>query len=232
MDISYDTQRPGGDYTRFPADSAQQCAQRCARDSRCVAFDYTTVDYFCYLKTWSPPARRYRDIISGVKRPFYPQVKSVQELLIQQYYNPGPADGLMGRQTRIALEKYQRDQNIPVTGRIDDATLIALGLRQPINPVSVTTGGNKGQKGVGEGQQSDTVSWKQEAQRNSSESDLLYIKTVGVTYLQIEDNIYANILAKIPAGEVLQVLSEKGDWYKVSYNNQVGFVLAESVEKQ
>ena len=106
MDVSYDTQRPGGDYTRFPADSAQQCAQRCVQDARCVAFDYTTVDYYCYLKTWSPPARRYRDIIYGVKRPFYPQVKSVQELLIQQHYNPGPADGLMGRQTRIALEKY------------------------------------------------------------------------------------------------------------------------------
>ena len=218
MDFSYDTQRPGGDYTSFQTQSAQQCSQNCAQDSRCAAFDYTTSDSFCYLKTWKPSARRYRGIISGVKRRYYSPVKSVQELLIQQNYNPGIADGLMGTNTRIALENYQKDHHILVTGRIDDATLISLGLLTSTEVVL---------------QGPSIESPKQEiSEEYTKENLLLYIKTVGVTYLQLADNIYADVLAKIPVNTVLQVLSQKGEWYKVSYQNQVGYVLAESVQKQ
>lgn len=46
----------------------------------------------------------------------------------------------------------------------------------------------------------------------------------------MEDDIYARVLAKIPANTILQPLSHNGDWYKVSYQNQSGFVLAESVK--
>lgn len=213
MNLTYetDTQRPGGDYTRFQTNNGRECAKQCASESRCVAFDFTSSDYFCYLKSWRPPARHYPGIISGVKKPYYPQVKKVQEVLLQKQYNPGPADGVMGRKTRIALEQYQRDHHIFVTGRIDDATLMALGLLHPSGSPPDTT-----------------VSKPKKEDETSVES----VKAVGVTYLQSADNIYADILAKIPAGTKLQVLSESAEWYRVTYQNQVGYVLAESVEKQ
>ncbi len=246
MSISYDTQRAGADYTRFQAQDVHQCSQRCSRDSRCAAFDYTTSDYFCYLKSWIPSSRRYRGIHSGVKRRYFPQVKSVQEILIQRRYNPGPADGVMGNQTRIALEYYQRDHQLYVTGRIDDPTLVSMGLLQPLPapPVvqAVAAEPPPASKPAAE-PEVEKERWSAEPEAASREvatppADasaqgdlLLYVNTVGVTYLQMKDNIYADILARIPAGIKLKVLLEKGEWYKVSYQNQVGYVLAESVAK-
>ena len=128
MNLRYDTQRPGGDYIRLQVQSVQQCAEKCTKDSQCVAFDYTTSDSFCYLKSWKPPVRKYKGIISGVKKRYNIQVKFVQKLLMLQGYDPGVADGQMGKNTKIALKNYQSDQRIVVTGRIDKATLAALGL--------------------------------------------------------------------------------------------------------
>ncbi|MBW1636979.1 MAG: peptidoglycan-binding protein [Deltaproteobacteria bacterium] len=136
LELNFDTQRPGGDYTSFRAQSLQQCSDRCARDPHCAAFDFTTSDYLCYLKSWTPPSRSYIGIVSGVKKklarlqkqipdPVKP-VKPVQRMLIQKGYNPGPADGIMGKKTAIALKDFQNDQALPVTGAIDNATLIAL----------------------------------------------------------------------------------------------------------
>ncbi len=207
MNLSNDTQRPGSDYTWFQAQNAQQCSQKCIENKKCVAFDYSTSDRFCYLKSWAPAARSQKGIISGLKKRFFPQVKAVQESLAKQNYNPGITDGLMGKKTRVALENYQRNHHLSVTGRIDEKTLTALGLRSSTeiptsNPLEV----------------------------EKKENILLHIKTVGVTYLQLEDDIYARVLAKIPANTILQPLSHNGDWYKVSYQNQSGFVLAESVK--
>ncbi|AGF77299.1 SH3 domain-containing protein,putative peptidoglycan binding protein [Desulfocapsa sulfexigens DSM 10523] len=218
MDIRYDIQRPGGDYRSFRVQSVQQCSENCTQDSQCQAFDYTTSDSFCYLKSWKPPAREYRGIISGVKRHYNPQLKSVQELLIQQDYNPGTADGLMGRNTRIALEKYQRDHNLLVTGRLDNATLNALGLHASAEYISQKS--------------SVDVADIEISEEYAEESIPTYIKTIGVTYLQLENTIYAAVLAKIPADTVLQVISQHGEWYKVAYQKQVGFVLGESVQRQ
>ncbi len=43
-------------------------------------------------------------------------------------YNVGKADGIVGAKTRAALQEYQRQKGLTVTGALDRATLIALGL--------------------------------------------------------------------------------------------------------
>jgi hypothetical protein len=205
MDLSYDTQRPGSDYTWFQAQNAQQCAQKCIKNRKYVAFDYSTLDTFCYLKSWVPSTRKQKGIISGLKKRFYPQVKAVQELLAKHNYTPGIADGLMGKDTRIALENYQRNHHLLVTGRIDDTTLTALGLYSSTERAPQVPSAKK--------QEPDT------SEEYAKENIRLHIETVNVTYLQLADNIYAKVLAKIPANTVLQILSHNGEWYKVSYLN-------------
>lgn len=54
--------------------------------------------------------------------------KRAQEALIAAGYDPGPADGAAGTRTVEAIRKFQSDKNIPVSGKLDDATLSALGL--------------------------------------------------------------------------------------------------------
>lgn len=44
------------------------------------------------------------------------EVREVQRLLARLGYRPGPADGLMGRKTRNAIEGFQKDRGLPADG--------------------------------------------------------------------------------------------------------------------
>ena len=44
------------------------------------------------------------------------QIAEIQRLLIQQGYDPGPVDGLLGRRTAVAIDQYQRDKGLGRTG--------------------------------------------------------------------------------------------------------------------
>lgn len=47
-------------------------------------------------------------------------VKSIQTSLATLGYKPGPADGILGHQTRNAIEAFQRDRGLPVTGEASE----------------------------------------------------------------------------------------------------------------
>lgn len=55
-------------------------------------------------------------------------VRQVQQQLYVQGYDVGQVDGVWGDRTRDAVMEYQHDQNIPATGRLDQETLVALGI--------------------------------------------------------------------------------------------------------
>lgn len=137
--LSHNYQKPGGDYSNYYVKDVEECSKRCLQEQRCKAFDFHTSDNSCWLKDTSYPARKYQGCISGLKQ-FAPdiklkqnssQVESVQKLLDKYNYNPGPADGLLGKKTELALKNYQKAHNLPVTGQIDEATLIAMKLIKP-----------------------------------------------------------------------------------------------------
>ena len=49
-------------------------------------------------------------------------VRGMQQTLLDVGYWPGPIDGVLGSQTRSAIRQYQRDENLPITGRLDAET--------------------------------------------------------------------------------------------------------------
>jgi len=49
-------------------------------------------------------------------------VRGVQQTLLDIGYWPGAIDGILGSQTRLAIRQYQRNENLPVTGRLDAET--------------------------------------------------------------------------------------------------------------
>lgn len=53
-------------------------------------------------------------------------VEGVQERLNHLNYFVGRTDGELGRFTRQAVERFQRDHALPVTGRVDEATVARL----------------------------------------------------------------------------------------------------------
>lgn len=54
--------------------------------------------------------------------------KRAQEALNAAGYNVGTPDGAAGTRTVAAIRKFQADKNIPVSGKLDSTTLVALGL--------------------------------------------------------------------------------------------------------
>lgn len=55
-------------------------------------------------------------------------IMEAQRALNEKGYEAGPVDGLMGPQTRSAIGMFQRDNNLPVTRRLDRATADRLGV--------------------------------------------------------------------------------------------------------
>ena len=58
-----------------------------------------------------------------------PTIEAIQRALVERGFEPGKIDGAMGSRTRDALRAFQRSIGLPDTGRTDDATLAALGLK-------------------------------------------------------------------------------------------------------
>ena len=60
-------------------------------------------------------------------------VRQVQQQLSDRGYKPGPIDGIIGPNTRAALQSFKQKEGIRGTD-LDEATLKALGIAQPVKP--------------------------------------------------------------------------------------------------
>ncbi len=63
------------------------------------------------------------------------QVLQTQERLTELGYQPGPIDGLWGPRTREAVEDFQRDNRLKITGELDTRTFEKLGLKPAASTV-------------------------------------------------------------------------------------------------
>jgi hypothetical protein len=66
------TNRRGNDYTSFPAGTAADCQDACARDRRCRAYTFDGAAGACFLKDRVPSASSSRGSTSGVKQDYAP----------------------------------------------------------------------------------------------------------------------------------------------------------------
>jgi hypothetical protein len=85
------------------------CAQEC-----------NWTDYF-----GEPPklADRHEVVIESRTR-----IRQAQRHLQEAGFAPGSMDGMLGPQTRMALQQYQAKLGLPKTGELDAATRKALGV--------------------------------------------------------------------------------------------------------
>lgn len=57
-------------------------------------------------------------------------IYATQKRLIALGYNTGPLDGLWGKKTQAAIQRFQRDQGLPTTGDLDQATKARLSFSE------------------------------------------------------------------------------------------------------
>ncbi len=139
----------------------------------------------------TPPAKQKVHVTPSV-------VRAAQQKLDDAGYQSGTPDGKMGPKTRAAIRKYQQDQNLAVTGSLDESTLSKLdvGGNQTIatapgdiksgakaaghaikdkHPVAAAKDLGKGigeaGKAVGEGTKSDIVGEKDKIEHKKTEHE-------------------------------------------------------------
>ena len=56
------------------------------------------------------------------------RIRQAQRQLQEEGFAPGRIDGVLGAQTRVALQQYQAKRGLPSTGELDEATSRALGI--------------------------------------------------------------------------------------------------------
>ena len=59
------------------------------------------------------------------------KIKRVEEALQERLHDPGRIDGIIDHRTRNALREFQKLNNLPVTGVLDEQTAAKLGGVQP-----------------------------------------------------------------------------------------------------
>jgi peptidoglycan hydrolase-like protein with peptidoglycan-binding domain len=159
-------------------------------------------------------------------------VKSVQQELNSKNYNAGTADGFMGQKTRKALRQYQEDLSLSVTGRVDNATLVSLGLRQSSSSVPESIMNTDRAAADDDDEEEVEVRVEGPSKPAVKTSDSVKYVTNSMVELQAADDLFSETLVKIPAGTTLNILSVDGDWYKVAYKKKEGYVMAEFVEQK
>ena len=77
--------------------------------------------------------------IASVPRPVTDVVRDAQQALRERGYYRGVVDGVVGPITEAAVRGFQRDQNLPVTGRLDTQTVQNLLNEAPVPSASPST---------------------------------------------------------------------------------------------
>jgi hypothetical protein len=54
--------------------------------------------------------------------------KDIEQALQDKGFEPGSVDGVIDSQTQSAISKFQRDNNLPATGTVDEQTAKQLGV--------------------------------------------------------------------------------------------------------
>jgi peptidoglycan hydrolase-like protein with peptidoglycan-binding domain len=184
---------------------------------------------------------------------FNPRVQSAQKALAKAGYNPGPADGLMGTKTRKALNRFQKDNNLATTWSLNNQTytllaqlprpepdkpappkvppvhILPVPAKTPVKMSKKTTPEKKDIPPPTEKISPPPVSPPIATATDKPESG--YITTDDTDLLAEQDLFGAEILDTVPAGTLLDVLAKNSEYYKIQYNEKVGYIYLEFVRK-
>lgn len=167
----------------------------------------------------------------------------VQAELTRLGYSPGPIDGIMGRKTRKAIQQFQRDKNIQVTGNPDDNTLIALGLKKGQIQYLKNEDGKKNNTSSSisnsEKMESIDTNTPKASQKEISSEDPTQSQTnqtigkgkiIETTSILTKPSFMGTLLKEISAGQIVEVLDKENEFYKVKHNKAIGYVYNEFIQ--
>jgi len=183
-------------------------------------------------------------------------VKRIQQSLLAANYNPGPVDGIMGDKTRKALRNYQKDNQLAVTGSIDDDTIRCLGIIGGEKPkkiglkgfdneklrdepiVTTPSGSKKIEDSVKDKKELPPTLNKQEKTKEEKkiiDKEEFIVISRGIleikTSMLSQASIVADTIDEIPKGSTVDIIEKQNNFYKVRYNGKEGFVYSSFIKE-
>lgn len=110
------------------ADGPQMAQRRIVEAATLIHVSrYFGIDYSpCLTRGLGDPERYRESLTSYGKMSKAERARKAQEKLAQLGYQTGPADGVWGQQSRVALMTFQSDQSLPVTGNLSPSVFAIL----------------------------------------------------------------------------------------------------------
>jgi tetratricopeptide (TPR) repeat protein len=106
-------------YSKKLSDYKKACPdwKRACELGSCEKYELAKIKAHCQAHL-SPPSKSIDSKTSKTNL-----VRKVQQNLSRLGYNPGPADGIIGPKTRAAVKAFQRDNDLKIDSRINEALL-------------------------------------------------------------------------------------------------------------
>lgn len=156
-------------------------------------------------------------------------LQQVQQMLASEGFDPGPADGLMGRQTVRALIAFQRQQGLPQTGRADPAVIERLrqitSARTASNTAAAAVASTQGSATALRGSANIPSANAVPAQSGAGAAALL----TGSRWVMIDRSGSRQIIRLLPSGEIADApmpnfwkWRRNGDILTIEFDNGAG----------
>ena len=177
---------------------------------------------------------------------FDPKLKEAQQLLARLGYSPVSVDGLMGGETRSALNEFQREYGLAVTYSLNDETYSKLqqAAKNGTSTNPQKGSGNISDKKVEEDDTSTSGALNQSKEKpqiekngasSSNEStesgDQKRLASVlEDVELKAAANVFSSNIRSIPRGTRVTVIEVEGDWVKVLFKDNTGYVYTDLIQ--
>jgi len=212
-------------------------------------------DGYCYkdLSAIEPVDKSAKLPTQPIDNHFDAKLQKAQQSLARAGYDPGPADGLMGKMTRKALNSFQKDNDLSATWSLNDATFkllsqppqpeveklpakkikVILAIPTPVKtpknnpaiPVPAETIPAPAPEEI------NAISTAPPTSPVSIKPASGYITTDDTDLLRDQDLFGSEILDTVPADTPLDVLLKNGEYYKVNYKGKEGYIYLEFIRK-
>lgn len=178
----------------------------------------------------------------------YPKalVEKVQSTLNMKGYHAGNVDGAYGAGTREAVMNFQRDNNIAVTGKLDDVTVNKLGLDQILLTKEKTKAEKKSPQKTQQEASTDEVVISapttpsktsteetesiNENKNDNSKATVYALTKTSATLVKAEANAFSSTIKELAKGIQVTIILSQGEWSKVMTDDIEGFIYSDDLQ--
>jgi peptidoglycan hydrolase-like protein with peptidoglycan-binding domain len=169
-----------------------------------------------------------------------PEIKAAQEKLLKLGYDPGTADGLMGKKTREAIRKFQTDHNLTVTGKLSEETLAKMkendSKDEPLDVASPSSKATEQQEAATQSPPIEELSLPTEPttpppQTTPPQTATGKGKITESTNILSQPSIMGDSIGPAAQGVTVDILSKDEKFYKIKYQGKVGYIYSDFIKE-